>query len=315
MGGGSWSSATYTHFTSKIKSAPRAAVFKNKSLDKDLDPKNIDFRESRDSEEHPNSTPIVVMFDVTGSMGDIPHKFAEELLGDLMDTLIDADVPDPQILVGAVGDAYSDRAPLQISQWESDNRVSEWLTKIFIEGNGGGTRHESYELAWYWFSNPNNVSMDCWEKRGQKGIFFTIGDEMPYRSIRKNHVLSLTSNGIEADESFDSVIRRMNERWEAFHIMITQGYNFGKDTRDTWRALIGERAIEVNDYNTICDVIKGTTLMVCGSSLDEAISYAKNKKGAESALVPLSESGVISAPVSGKGVIAKMPKHGKTERL
>src|SRR5690242_17716027 len=37
-----------------------------------MDPFRVGVRESRDSADHPTSTPIVVLFDVTGSMGTVP---------------------------------------------------------------------------------------------------------------------------------------------------------------------------------------------------------------------------------------------------
>ena len=38
-----------------------------------FDPQGVTVREARDGADHPNSTPIVVLFDVTGSMGVVPQ--------------------------------------------------------------------------------------------------------------------------------------------------------------------------------------------------------------------------------------------------
>src|SRR5690349_15674099 len=44
-----------------------------------LDPKDVVQRESRDSEEHPTSLAISVLFDVTGSMGYVPQVLQQKL--------------------------------------------------------------------------------------------------------------------------------------------------------------------------------------------------------------------------------------------
>jgi hypothetical protein len=78
----------------------------------DLDPFDVGRRESRDSDEHPQSLAIAVLFDVTGSMGGVPRalqKKLPKLLGLLKDSRY---VRDPQIMFGAIGDATCDRAPL-----------------------------------------------------------------------------------------------------------------------------------------------------------------------------------------------------------
>jgi hypothetical protein len=54
---------------------------------KDLDPKGVVFRESRDSTAHPEAVPIAVLLDVTGSQADAP-KIAQANLPKLMGLLI-----------------------------------------------------------------------------------------------------------------------------------------------------------------------------------------------------------------------------------
>jgi hypothetical protein len=116
----------------------------------DLDPRDI-MRESRDSDEHPESLAIAVLFDVTGSLRHVPRALQEKLPQLLGLLLRQGYVEHPQILFGAIGDATCDRAPLQIGQFESDNRMDDDLGRILLEG-GGGQMTESYELAMYFMA-------------------------------------------------------------------------------------------------------------------------------------------------------------------
>ena len=43
------------------------------AADPALEPKGVTVRESRDSADHPDSLPVAVLFDVTGSMGRVPR--------------------------------------------------------------------------------------------------------------------------------------------------------------------------------------------------------------------------------------------------
>jgi hypothetical protein len=112
------------------------------------DPHGLKVRESRDNADHPNSLGIVFALDVTGSMGDIPQTLARRELPNFMKLLTDCGVPDPQLMFMAIGDATSDGAPLQVGQFESTaNLMDQWLTWSYLEGGGGGSGEESYELA------------------------------------------------------------------------------------------------------------------------------------------------------------------------
>lgn len=125
-------------------------------------------REARDSAAHPNSTPIAVVFDETGSMAQVPVLMQQKLPA-LMGLLQRKSyIEDPQILFGAIGDYTTpEAAPLQIGQFESGLEMDDNITHIFLEGNGGGQNHESYQNALYYLAH--RTSTDAWEKRGKKG--------------------------------------------------------------------------------------------------------------------------------------------------
>ena len=214
MGSGRWSTNVYDEHTRYKAAAGKSAFDYSDTLHRagrsawrvhtTLDPLGVKARESRDSEEHPNATPIAVMFDVTGSMGHVPvvlQKKLPELLGLL---LRKGYVPDPQILFGAIGDATCDQVPLQVKQFESDNRMDENLENIFLEGGGGGQRTESYELAMYFIAHHTDV--DCWKEHGRKGYLFIIGDEMAYPAVKRKEVRQHINDGLERDISIADLV-------------------------------------------------------------------------------------------------------------
>src|SRR5262245_21339836 len=151
-----------------------------------MNPFGVTVRESRDSEAHPTSHAVGVLFDVTGSMQSVP-KILQANLPKLMSLLIRKGyLEHPQILIGAIGDATCDQAPLQIGQFESGIEIEEDLAKLYLEGGGGGHITESYELAMYFMAR--HTSLDCFEKRHKRGYLFLIGDELPYGKVKKNEV-------------------------------------------------------------------------------------------------------------------------------
>src|SRR5262245_36052898 len=79
-----------------------------------------------------NETPIVVALDVTRSRGD-DTKLMYDKLPMLMGQIeLKGYVPNPGISFAAIGDATTDSAPLQVSQFEGDNRLDEALGRIWI---------------------------------------------------------------------------------------------------------------------------------------------------------------------------------------
>jgi hypothetical protein len=232
-----------------------------------MDPKGVVIREARDSENHPFSIPIIIALDFTGSMGHIPHELVKDGLPKIMSGIIEHGIADPQVLFLGIGDHECDRAPLQISQFESgDAELDMWLTRSFIEGGGGGNGGESYSLAHYFAAN--HTVTDHWEKRGQKGFLFTIGDEPNLRAYPSRALQEITGNGDVSTFTDAEILAKAQEKWNVYHILP------GKETRGAtayWRELLGDKAIWIDSSNKVADTIRD---IVCANAPKEALNYS-----------------------------------------
>src|SRR5262245_62086129 len=158
----------------------------SRAVHQKMNPHGVTFRESRDSDAHPESHAVGVLFDVTGSMQEVP-RILQENLPRLMGLLLRKGyLEHPQILIGAIGDATCDTAPLQVGQFESGIEIEEDLSRLFLEGGGGDQITESYELAMYFMAR--HTAIDCYDKRDQRGYLFLIGAEVPYPRVKRREV-------------------------------------------------------------------------------------------------------------------------------
>ncbi|MFE7800217.1 hypothetical protein [Nocardia sp. NPDC057440] len=220
----------------------------------DLDPLGVDVRECRDSAEHGNSLPIAVLFDVTGSMGQVPI-IMQDKLGTLHGLLRRKGyAEDPQLLFGAIGDADSDRVPLQIGQFESDNRMDEQLRAVFLEGGGGGQKSESYELAAYFMAT--HIVTDAWEKRRKRGYLFLIGDELNKPKLACRHIREVIGDHVRRDISVESIYRDLAERWHIYYILPNRSSYFDdQEIAGHWRDLLGQNFLKLDDPRAVCELI------------------------------------------------------------
>jgi len=235
-------------------------VFESRSMNNAMSPHGITVRESRDSAEHPESLAIIIALDVTGSMGTVPHHLVKEGLPKIMEGIIQAGIPDPQVLFLAVGDTNYDSAPLQVGQFESsDELLDKWLTSVYLEGGGGGNYGESYHLAWYFAGK--HTSIDCFEKRKQKGLLFTIGDEPVLENISKNHIQRLMGPGQYSDMSAAELLKEASKMYEVYHIHIAETHSGQRlETVDRWRQLIGQSLLIADSHEDVSNIIRDTIL-------------------------------------------------------
>lgn len=274
MGYSRWSDDAYTSLTSSKGYASKSAdaIF-SKAAVSDMLPINLGIRESRDSDAHPTSLAVMVFLDVTGSMGRIPEAIVKNKLGALMNTIIDNGVEHPQILFGAIGDHHCDRTPLQLGQFESGTEeLDKWLSSMYLEGGGGGQNKESYLLAW--LVAGRHTSIDCFEKRNEKGFLITIGDEMSWDNLDVRTLKDLMGYAQGEDVSDIQLLEEAQRLYNVYHIHINEA-SYRDDPRvlGYWRKMLGERLIVLDDYNAVCETI--STLIAVQHGVDMAAVTSK----------------------------------------
>jgi len=270
MGGQAWSGDAFQNLRATRSTQTRQQIFTNSSLDKTLDPKGVQFRESRDSDVHPQTVAILVALDVTGSMGTIPEILVREKFGTLMETLIAHGVPDAQVMFAAIGDHYADTTPLQVGQFESGTEeLNQCLSKIYLEGGGGGTGKESYSLAWLFAGR--HTSIDCFEKRGEKGFLFTIGDEGVHSVLEGATLQRILGYQAAEDTPTEALLKEAERMYHIFHLNIRHGQS-SNGIEDQWKKLLGERLINVDDYNNVAEIIATTVAVTRGADITKVVS-------------------------------------------
>jgi len=245
----------------------RAELFGACGMDPALDPSRIAFRESRDSEECPEATPIIIGVDVTRSMGVLAEQLVVRGLNETFAALLDRKpVSDPHVMAMAIGDAYCDRAPLQVTRFEADLRIAEQLGQLWLEGGGGGNHGESYSLA-HVFAGMR-TSHDARERRGRKGFLFTLGDEPVLDGVEVDQLARVLAIGARRGVSSREAVRLASLNYELFHIIVDGSYaahNMAR-VRQSWEAILPERVIHLPDPARLADAIVDTIERVSGSA-------------------------------------------------
>lgn len=282
MGGGSYSfedrsiRATSMGYHSKSVHEVTSSNFKQI-----MNPSGVRFREARDSQEHPYSLPMIFGIDLTGSMYDVPEYLVRNGLPSIMEKLNQSGIKDPQILLVGVGDhECGDKAPLQVGQFESsDELMDKWLTNIWLEGGGGGNDGESYLLAWYFAGFHTKI--DSLEKRNQKGVLITIGDEPNLRSIRGSDLKRIMGGGQYNDiYTSGELLKKAKEKYHVFHIHVTDTHR-GHDPRaiNQWKEVLGDNFIICNDHTTISKIIPDITAKIVKQSTVPQSTYDDDYNG------------------------------------
>ena len=238
MGYGTWTSSSFTSYSTSVGRSvsmdgslsgtySNQDMFKSKTIDPALNPKSV-IRECCDTDAHPNTVPVILALDVTGSMGNAAVEVAKKL--NVIMTKLYEKVTDVEFLIMGIGDLACDRCPIQASQFESDIRIAEQLDKIYFEFGGGGNSYESYTAAWYFGSR--HTKLDCLN-RGRKGIIITMGDEQlnPYLPIKgsRSGLIEVMGDNLQADIETKDLYVEASEKFNIYHLDVNHGHRWDED--------------------------------------------------------------------------------------
>lgn len=266
MGSGSWTTASFVNYATSrgyetdtrgtiTSSCTNQEMFRAHTIDPALDPKNV-VRECCDSKEHPNTFPVILALDVTGSMGQAAVEISKKL-NNIMTKLYEQ-VEDIEFMVMGIGDLSYDSCPIQASQFESDIRIAEQLEKVYFEFGGGGNSYESYTAAWYF--GTRHTKLDCWN-RGKKGIIITIGDERlnPYlpRTAYYCGLSNATGDSLQADVETKDLYTETAEKFDIYHINVNHrgGYDQEQIKKSFLEYLDDKHFCTINKIDDITDTI------------------------------------------------------------
>ena len=280
MGGGIYSSVSRSVRATSLGYETKSAqeIFTARNINSAMNPYGVRVRESRDSVEHPESLPLVIALDVTGSMGSVPHFIVKEGLPHIMDSIIKSGIADPQILFLGIGDHECDSAPLQVGQFESsDELLDKWLTTIWLEGGGGGNAGESYMLAWYFAAFHTEI--DSLTKRNKKGFLFTIGDEPVLPSVPERFLKKMMGDGQYENYSTTALLEKAMLKYDCYHIHIKEtGSGSRRSVMEGWKQLLQDNLIIADHREDVASIIINVVCPVVSAKQDNSAVTSKKEE-------------------------------------
>jgi hypothetical protein len=203
-------------------------------------------------------SPLVVVVDGTGSMGKFPETIFKKL--PLLDDSAKDYLDDCEISYSMIGDAGSDRYPLQVQPFGKGKKMVESLNKLIIEGNGGGNQQESYDLAALYYAR--NVKMP----KANKPILIFVCDEGVYPNVNKSWAKSYAKVELAEKLSRKQLFEELQTKFSVY--VIRKHYQNGMSNdkmtgtnlkiHKQWEGLVGsDRMAILNDPQRVVDVILG----------------------------------------------------------
>jgi hypothetical protein len=257
--------------TNNTAGKTRAQAFPCRQMKDAYNPALIGLRESRDSAANPRSTPIILGCDVTGSMGLIAEQLIRTDMVKIAEEIYSRKpIPDPHIAVMAIGDARTDTAPLQVTQFEASIVLAKQMGELFLEGEGGGNSGEDYGLA-HLFAGTKTAH-DSMEVRGQKGVLITIGDEPIHDFISAENVKRVMGPQFDRLMTKKECIDLAMKSYEVFHVVLEQeGYasHSLQQVLKSWNEVLPQRVVRLTDVTKLAETVVSILQVINGERKED----------------------------------------------
>lgn len=224
--------------------------------------------------ETDSRSPTILLIDHTGSMGEDSYVLYGKMpmVWRHLKTYLGEDAA---VAVGMVGDAYSDRWPLQLGNFVRGGDIDTEMKKLFIEGNGGGQGNESYALMAYALLNA------CKTPNAENPFVFIIADEGFFPEVNSQHIKKHLGISAETVKSLD-VFKMLMERFNVFliHREYRGGARSDSSILEDWRNLLGEDHVFVlgDDPNAVADIMLGAIALTSKArSLEQYLADMENR--------------------------------------
>ena len=275
-----------------------------RTLDNGMDPKDKYVQSESEA-------PLVLVFDVTGSMGSAPKVALDKgplLAGQLAIRKYLGE--GPELLIAAVGDVTSDDGPLQVGEFSHPRSLDSWFQRVWIEGNGGGTTEESYEFMAYFFANRVELP------NAKRPFLIFFGDE-GFREQMTAKELKVHFGGQHATTSSRDAFRDLLEKFQGNVFRVQRQYGNSSEHKvivGQWKQVLGdERVLEIGlEDKAVGDVILGILAIMGGTrTLDEYCEDMRTRKNATTQKAePQSEQRIELVRGVLEPLTAIAPKHG-----
>lgn len=322
MGGGYYQASDWAKLkNSRNLSSANSAnqTFARRMISEELNSKFIGIRESFDSETSPNSTPVIIGFDVTGSMGFLANEIATKSLNKTITEILSRQtVVNPHFMCAAF---TSPDSPIQATQFEADIRVVKQLLDFRL---GGANRFSFDNLLWYFAAKHTEIH--SMTKRGKKGILISIGDEVlgGDKNILTPHDISnVFDDKCNTDYDLRTLYDMASEKYEIVHIVIGGNdrlvNNNPRNSYIDWREVFPDRVARIHSSNVkyLADVIIAVIRLINGETKEEilksisdtnvsdVVSYAINDMNI---VCPLGSASALpkEEPTSKQSIIGKL---------
>ena len=206
--------------------------------------------------------PIIVVLDVTGSNIDFARIIYDKLPMFYGQIEQQGYLDDFDISICAVGDAYTDKYPMQVGDFAQGIALDAQIEKLVLEGNGGGQVCESYELMAYYLLEKTEF------EKGAEPLLFFIGDEKPYSHVKREQAEQFGMTCNEEIDPFPLLRKRFHDNvFMLLNPYSTYSYSYlNEEIAEAWKSrLANEHVIPIQEKKAIVDLMLGIIATVSGS--------------------------------------------------